>query len=547
MFSCLPGRGIDLLLQSRGDKDLLSSRIPAVKNQALIGMSLFVLALWLAWIVGGKIVAEDMRSVLYGVLIFCGCVVISTALRNWRMGFYLFFVWMLFEDLVRKFMGNSLELFFGKDVLLVIVYVALFMEIRRGREKTFRPPFLVFLSLFVWLGVVQVFNQNSPSILYGLLGFKVYFYYMPLLFVGYALIRNDTDLRKFLVVSAVLAGVISILGIIQAIVGNSFLNPAVLAPELQDLGNLTKVTPLSNIALSLPDSVFVSSGRFDEYVVWMFILTVGTAAYLLLHTPRHRRLIFGVVGIVGVATLLSGSRSTVVGVAMSALVLPAIFLWGAPWRWGQAHRLVKAIRRTAIVSALALAALILFFPEDAGSRITFYAETLDPRSAAYEGGNRSWDYPVDNLLSAFERPNWLLGNGIGTASLGGQYVAKVLGTRPLNISVEEGYGQLIVEMGIVAPFLWILWTGSVMYYSWKVARRLRDTRLFPIAFAIVWYAFMLLYVFTYSGLDAYQNFISNAYLWLLLGILFRLPDLLVIAQPASVVPLKRPVPDGLHF
>ena len=102
-------------------------------------------------------------------------------------------------------------------------------------------------------------------------------------------------------------------------------------------------------------------------------------------------------------------------------------------------------------------------------------------------------------------------------------------------------------MGIVAPFLWILWTGSVIYYSWKVTRRLRDTRLFPIAFAIVWYAFMLLYVFTYSGLDAYQNFISNAYLWLLLGILFRLPDLLIIAQPPSVVPLKRPLPDGLHF
>jgi hypothetical protein len=510
-------------------------------------MSLFVLALWLAWEIGGKIVAEEMRSMLLGVMVFAGCVVVVSALRNWRTGFYLFFVWMLFEDLVRKFMGNSLELFFGKDILLAFVYLALFLEIRRGREKTFRPPFLLFFSLFLWLGVVQVFNQNSPSILYGLLGFKVYFYYMPLLFAGYALIRNDADLRKFLVVSAVLAGVISILGIIQAIVGNSFLNPAKLAPELEDLGNLTKVSPLSNRTLSLPDSVFVSSGRFDEYVVWMFILTAGTAAYLLLHTPRHRRLIFAVAGALGVATLLSGSRSTVVGVSISALVLPAAFLWGAPWRWGQAHRLVKAIRRTAIVTALGLAALILLFPEDAGSRMAFYAETLDPRSSAYEGGARSWDYPIDNLLFAFEKPNWLLGNGIGTASLGGQYVVKVLGTRPLNLGVEEGYGQLIVEMGIVAPFLWILWTASLLYYSWKITRRLRDTRLFPIAFAIIWYAFMVLYVFTYGGLQAYQNFISNAYLWLLVGILFRLPDLLVSVQPPGLVPLKRPIQRGFQF
>ena len=66
-------------------------------------------------------------------------------------------------------------------MLLAFVYIAFFVEIRRRREKTFRPPFLLFLSgLFVWLGVMQVFNQNSPSILYGLLGFKVYFYYTPL-------------------------------------------------------------------------------------------------------------------------------------------------------------------------------------------------------------------------------------------------------------------------------------------------------------------------------------------------------------------------------
>jgi hypothetical protein len=517
---------------------LLSPRIPAIRNQALIGMSLFVLALWLAWEVGGKIVAEDIRSILLATMVFAGCVVVGTALRNWRTGFYLFFVWMLFEDLVRKYMGNSLELFFGKDILLAFVYLALLLEIRKGREKTFRPPFLMILSLFVWLGVAQVFNQNSPSILYGLLGFKVYFYYMPLLFVGYALIRNDADLRKFLVVSAIVAGVISILGIAQAILGNSFLNPAVLAPELQDLGDLHKSSPLSGRAFYLPTSVFVSSGRFAEYVAWMVILAVGTAAYFLLHTPRHRKLVFAVIGLLVTATLLSGSRSAVVSVAMTVLVLPAVFLWGAPWRWRQAHRLVRVIRRSFIVTAFALGALLLAFPEEAGSRIDFYTETLSPSGSQYQLGVRSWDYPIDNLLYAFERPNWLLGNGIGTASLGGQYVAKVLGTRPLSLGVEEGYGQLIVEMGIVAPFLWLLWTGSVLYYSWKIAHRLKSTRLFPIAFAIVWYAFMVLFVFTFGTLSAYENYISNVYLWLLIGILFRLPDLLVDSSIPVVIPSR---------
>jgi hypothetical protein len=518
-----------------------------MRNQPLIGISLFVLGLLLAWEVGGKIANEDMQSITFISLGFAACAVAVTTLRNWRTGFYLFFVWMMFEDLVRKFNGNNLGLFFGKDILLAFVYVALYIEIRRGREKTFRPPFLFPLGIFFWLGVLQIFNPNSPHILYGLLGFKVFFYYVPLLFVGYNLIRTDRDLQKFLIVNAILAGVIATLGIFQAILGNTFLNPAKLDSNLENLGNLYKVSPLSGRILSLPDSVFVSSGRFAEYLIWAFILVLGTAAYFLLHTPSHRKLVFAVVGALGVATLLSGSRSTVVSVVASALILSAAFLWGAPWRWGQAHRLVKAIRHSVIVAALALAALLVVFPEDAGSRIAFYTETLNPSSSAYEGGIRTWDYPIQNLLDAFATPNWVTGNGIGTATLGGQYVAKLLGKRSNVVGVEEGYGQLIIEMGIIAPFLWILWTAALLYCSWKVVRSLRDTRLFPIAFAIIWYAFVLLYVFTFAGLAAYENYISNVYLWLLIGILFRLPDVLVSAPAPVVVPSRGPRRGGFQF
>jgi hypothetical protein len=526
---------------------LLNTRIPAIRSQALIGVSVFVLALLLAWQIGGRIIADDERSMLFGILILTGCAVAVTILKNWRLGFYLFFVWMMFEDLVRKYMGNGVALFFGKEILLAFVYFAFFMEVRRGREKRFRPPFLLFFSLFFWLGILQIFNQNSSNILYGLLGFKLYFYYFPLLFVGYALIRTDEDLRKFLVASAVISGVVGLLGIAQAILGNSFLNPTTLAPELENLGNLTKVTPLTGQTFSLPSSVFVSSGRFAEYLTVAFVLAMGTAAYLLFYTRRNRKVVFVVLGILGVATLLSGSRTAFVTVIASAIVLPGAYLWGAPWRQRQAHRMIKAIRRSVIVTVIAFAALLFFYPEAAGTRLAFFTETLNPESSVYEGVNRSWDYPIQNLLSAFAGQNWLLGNGIGTASLGGQYIAKFLGRNELNISVEEGYGQMIVEMGIVAPFLWVLWTASLLYYSWKVVRTLRGTRLFPIGFAILWFAFVLLYPLTYEGLVAYENYVSNAYLWLLVGILFRLPELLQPVPTPVFVPARQAGDGGRSY
>jgi hypothetical protein len=506
-----------------------------MRNQPLIGVCLFAVGMLLAWQVGSKIVSNDERSLIFGISIFAGCVVAVMTLRNWRTGFYLFFVWMLFEDLFRKYMGNGLALFFGKDVLVLLVYFSLFADIRRGREKRFQPPFLFSLSLFFMLGTLQVFNPNSPHILYGLLGFKTYFFYIPFMFVGYALIRSDEDLRKFLVMNAALSGLIASLGIAQAILGNSFLNPAKLAPELEDLGNLEKSTPLSHQLFSLPDSVFVSSGRFDFFLTLAFILALGTGGYFLLANLRGRKIVFPVIGIIAIATVLSGSRGTFLFVLISTLALGAGFLWGAPWRQRQAHRMMKALRRSAIVGAIGLASLLFLFPQEAGSRLEYYTETLLPGGSSYQLENRTWDHPLQNFLDAFNRPNWLLGNGIGTASLGGQYVAKAIGSPVLALAVEEGFGSLIVEMGIIAPFLWILWTSSLLYYSWKVMWPLRQKRFFPIALAIFWYAFLLLYPMTYSGLPSFQNYVDNVYLWLLVGILFRLPE--ILASAPNLVPI----------
>jgi hypothetical protein len=506
-------------------------------------LSVFAIGLFIAYQIGGKIAGGDMGTVEFAGFGFAALWVGLTILRDWRLGTYMFLAWILFEDLVRKYLGNNMAIYFGKDILVGLVFVSLYVEVRKGRVKLFRPPFLLFLYFFLFLGALEIFNANSPSVLYGILGFKLYFYYMPLMFVGYALIRNDEELRKFLVINLGLAGAIGVIGIMQAILGHTFLNPENLAPELRDLGQLDRYTPLTNQLVSVPSSVFVSSGRYSLYLIFAFVLAVGTAGYLLLQTVKNRKFVFLVLGILVAATLFCGSRGAVMYVLISTLALTAALLWGAPWRWQQAHRMVKAIRRVFIVGALGLAAILLIFPEEAAPRIAFYMETLDPSSSAFEVGTRTWDYPMGGLISALQEPHWFAGNGIGTASLGGQYVAKILGKPQIPVWVEEGYGQMILEMGFSAPLLWILWTAALLVYSWRVVRRLRQTRFFPIAFAIFWYAFLLLFPFTYGGLAAYQNFVDNAYLWLIVGILFKLPALYA-SNPsgAPAAPVVAPPP-----
>lgn len=519
----------------------LSSRF---NQQQVRATTLILGVIGLTWMLAGWIVSGGTTElILGGLAIVAGAIVVSI-LNDWRSGFHLFLVWLLFEDLARKYMGNNMVIYFGKDVLVGVTYMSFFLALRRGRVESFHPPFMLSLSLLFWLGVAQMFNPNSPSLLYGLLGLKLYFYYVPLVFIGYGLLRHERDLRRFVWVNLGLGGLIALLGIIQAIRGLDFLNPQILAPEIENLGRLSRMSPISRELLVAPPSVFVSAGRFAWYLILVWIMTLGALCYLLLRRGRRTILIVLVLGVVTGAAMLSGTRTPVVYIAASALVLSAGFLWGAPWKWGQAYRLTKAIARGFGVAGLSLLFLYEFFPKTIGAHWSFYSETLSPEGPGSELEWRAFGYPIKNLTAPFQSPDWPYGNGMGTSSLGVQYVSRLLGERPPAIGVESGFGTLIVELGILGPVLWIVLALSLLRSSWRVLRQIKQSPLFPFGFSIFWFCFLVLFPFMYMTMSTYQNYVYNAYFWLLLGVLFRLPALASSAgEFVAVAPTLRAAPE----
>ena len=93
------------------------------------------------------------------------------------------------------------------------------------------------------------------------------------------------------------------------------------------------------------------------------------------------------------------------------------------------------------------------------------------------------------------------------------------------LGVESGFGSLVIELGILGPILWLVWASSLMFEAGKVVLKLKGTWAFPVAFSILWFAFYLLFPRTWGGVTGYQDFVLNAYFWLLVGVLFRLPGL----------------------
>jgi hypothetical protein len=288
--------------------------------------------------------------------------------------------------------------------------------------------------------------------------------------------------------------------------------------------------------------VFVSAGRFSFYLILLWILAMGAQGYFLLARKSGAKYGFFGIGVVTVAVMITGTRTPFVFVIGSALVMTAAFLWGAPWRWGQGHRMVKALRRGFLIGGLGLILMVYAFPTVIGGNWSFFTESLAISGEGSELVSRSWDYPVQNLLGAFSEGNWLTGHGTGMSSLGMQYVSKFLNEPLPAFEVESGYGALIVELGILGPILWFVWVGVLLWQGWKVVRNLRETVYFPLAFAIWWYAVVDLVLLMYFGMQFYQNFVNNAYLWLLTGVLYRLPHLAKMPQPVPIPRHLRGVP-----
>src|SRR5712664_3337783 len=308
-------------------------RIPAqagFKNfhrSPLAVMGFLVFFVVAAYKVAGYVLAADMTSLAFVALAFAGGAIALVILNNWRNGLYFFLTWLLFEDFARKYLGNNMAIYFAKDVLAAVVYLSFFLAYRRKQVISFRPPFLVPVLLFVWFGVMQVFNPASTNLVYGILGLKLFFCYVPLLFVGYALLNSEQQLRRFFFVNIALVMIIASLGIAQSVLGHTFLNPERPAEDIRELSTNYRVSPVSGLLSYRPTSVFVSTGRFSNFLLVSLLLLVGFLGYLLLRYKKGRNLTFFSLAIVSGAIVLGAARGVLLWSAGSVLVFALAFVW----------------------------------------------------------------------------------------------------------------------------------------------------------------------------------------------------------------------------
>src|SRR5260221_14281196 len=91
-----------------------------------------------SWIIAGS----DQTLIMFGLVIVIVALVVHI-LNDWRAGVLFFLIWLLFEDLARKYLGNSMTVYFAKDFLIGVAYTSYYVAKRKRLVESFKIPFLI--------------------------------------------------------------------------------------------------------------------------------------------------------------------------------------------------------------------------------------------------------------------------------------------------------------------------------------------------------------------------------------------------------------------
>jgi hypothetical protein len=388
------------------------------------------------------------------------CVAAVWAFRRWRAAVQLAMIVLVLEGAVRKWLFVEAQdiIYFGKDILLLAAYGGFLANRRRIRDRWIPPaPALYFtLAAGAVYGVFEMANPLLPNLFVGLIGFKSYFLYVPLLFVLPAVFPTDAALARFLQRFLLLSIPVGLLAVAQFFSPASSILNTYARPNLESLN-----------AVTFGSSSFVRvTGTFSFISGYSAYLTaIVMIALAVLATTRWRfrgnLMVYLALGLSIVGMLMTGSRGPVV-------ILAALF----PLYWWLAVAREKKSGATVVRLAIGVALLAGFV--SVVGRDAFGAFRGRSAAAAEEEVTGRISLPFTAPLSTLPDAG-PFGYGIGATHQAATVVTK--GIVPYSWLdghlVEVESGRVMLELGPLGFLLVYLGRVMLALFAFQQVFRLR--------------------------------------------------------------------------
>jgi hypothetical protein len=378
------------------------------------------------------------------------------SVQRWRQAVQLGLVLLIFEGAVRKwvFPGAQDLIYFAKDVLFLGAYAGFLKERGWQRYRTPSLPALYgALALGVLFGLLQVFNPNLPNLLVGVLGFKAYFFYVPLLFILPAVFPTDAALTQALRRYLLLAIPVCLLGVAQ------FFSPA--SSRLNTYARSAEDFDVVTFGSSTHVRVTATFSFISGFTAYLLAMSILLLAWLAATRWRFRgnKQILAALGLVLLAMLMTGSRGPLLSFT---LILPLYWLLA----------IVRERQSGAIFLRLVAGMIVIgvLVSQLGGEAVSAF------RGRAFG----TTENVVERMLVPVQAPFHVLPE-VGLAGLGigatHQAAMSLAGGKPFfwlrGLAVEVESGRVMIELGPLGFLLVFFSRLYLVFFAFQQIQKLR--------------------------------------------------------------------------
>lgn len=449
---------------------------------------------------------------------------IAMALVSWRRSIRWALYYLPFSGLLPLLLyPNQGPATLLKDIAFIgPAYLGAIVAVISRRERLTLPraPWLL-LSALSALVVVQAANPKLERALVGPIGAKVWLFYLPLIVLGYHMFSEKGGLQQVLKWMTILAMVPCVLGILEALLIYGGQSSAVYrlygAAAAATTENFTTYT-FGTGSLTRVSSIFTFTAQY------FFFATASIAvAWAAWRGNREDRLMrwFGPVAI-AVATFASMTS----GLRAAFIFAPVLFLMIALLE-GYA---IRGVLLGGVGSVLAVAGTLLLLGISVGPL------------ASLTSGHTSFilDFFDQGIQFGLHHSIFGLGSGADTNQARYAFSTNDYGSVYAvtgGVWYESWYLKALLELGVVGLGVFVLLTIGLVRRSLSAHFAAKDpeSRSMSAAFAAL-FLWTLIFSVKTAGIDEDP---LNIYIWLFLGIQWRLATMQTARRDAATATRRR--------
>lgn len=386
-------------------------------------------------------------------------------MRGVRWGLVLFFLLVLFDGALRKWVAPSLStpLFVLKDVVLVATLGIYAFERGLQLPSTLRKSILgVLLPAFAFWCAMEALNFRLPSILLGIWGFKLHILYISLIFLVPASFKSFEQLYRYTWWYSVLSIPILALGVVQ------FYSPTTswINEYAHQSANITHFGGEQRFARITGTFSYISG--MGRYVFFAPLLSLALLAGEKMRLNWRTLPLYFSLALGAIVVPMNGSRWPVFAFGVVFLLF-AFFI-------GKIRRTAPRVLspwRLMLVGGVIIVGLVTY-----GSAATTALEEriVEARDTERRIEERLFE-PFDFMTEA-----GLFGYGVGsTYQAASVLTGRTSGDWGPSRYYEEAPERLMLELGIIGFVLQYALYMALLFYIYRIVRILGEPRRFFLA------------------------------------------------------------------